>query len=258
MRSTPGLPVLLQAGLAACRSGVADPALEPVPNDLRSTVPADSAEYVGADGPIAITVVFQQPVASDAIQLDLFPPPRAIGQLTLSPTGRVATLHDVELSTAQPASVLLVDGTDLRAPRLVHFFPGSTWSAHGRLGGCITGRPLEPPVSQALVFAVDAAEVSHDADSFLETSRAERFMVTTAEFGTPDCDAYYWMRFLDVSRRYLLFAILDTNRDAAYDIASDWWGVYHETGQPTAVAVAPGVLTAPTWLDIELRPPFTP
>lgn len=242
--------------LAACRSGVTDPPLEPIPNDLRSTVPADSAQNVAGDGPLAISVVFHQPVALDAISLQLVPPAPSRGMTVLSPTGRVATIHDVELSYDQPAYVLVVDGARMVAPRVVHFFPGASTAVTGRLGGCLTGRPPGREASEALVFAIDAGSVAHDGDSMLATSRADRVGVSIADFQIPGCGAFYWIRFLDPTRQYLVFAILDTNDDATYDIQTDWWAVHHTRGESAALPVWPGVIAPPISVDLELRPPL--
>lgn len=228
------LPLL---ALAACGIDKADIGMDTPPLLQREegTSPADStANLYDADG-LDLVVNFNRAFEAGEITLaQIVPRPAELGPIDNPSTNpKQVVFHRAVLETAFPAYHLVFDGPSMPAPVLLTYFSGTPSAFDGGIQGHVfISRGITSP-GDALVYAL--VPIGREAEFELSGNEETLFgrpvlgvtktlLIPTEEGG------WFALGGLEVYRRYLVLAMLDTSRDGVYDREVDWWGFYAEPG----------------------------
>jgi hypothetical protein len=241
----------LAVALAGCGIDKADIKAETPPLQIGTgTSPADSTEFLFDPDGLNLVVGFKRPMEGvEVTHLQLVPKPAVMGQV-LNPGSnlRQIILENVVLDTIFPAYRLVIDGPTMIEPQIVSYYSRNQSAFEGSIQGRLKIARGDGRARNALVYALVPPGVEGDfplhggEDTLLgrPVVGATNTLVLQTEEG-----AWYRLSGLQLYRRYLVFAIIDTNEDGLYEPLEDWWG-YYRNEIDAAVDVASGIALGST------------
>lgn len=225
---------VLAAIAAGCGFDKADIEAETPPLQIGSgTTPADSTEYLFDTEGLDLVVMFKRPMEGrEVTHLQLVPTPAVMGAIdNPAANPRQIVLHSVVLDTIYPAYRLILDGPTMNEPEILSYYSRQHSAFEGAMQGSVMMSRGDGRAAGALVYALVPPGLEGD---FALHGGEATFLGRPIVGATHTLSVYSvegaWFRLagLQLYRRYLVAAILDTNGDGEYDPSEDWWGYYRD------------------------------
>jgi hypothetical protein len=259
--------------LGGCRSSSEPIPLQPVPFQLRSSVPADSVTILSSQ--TDFSAFFDQEIPASEVRVRIIPEPISLG--SVSTHGRTFDQLEIELSARGLAHWLLLDGPRFLRPYRVRVFTGYAGGSYdfpdpdnqpclvvgelgqiGQIEGDVSKSPGGPDPQYTVIFAFHVDDLPADPDPTEIFFLAPPVAIALAELDAQNPgDWGFRMESLLIYEVYALIAVLDTSGDGVYDPREDWWG-YPQDPESRSLSYAEAHIDActPRIGLIELRPPI--
>lgn len=264
--------VLLFVAAVASGCGIdkADIAAETPPLRLGyGTSPVDSTEYLFDPDGLDLVVAFLRPMDGQEItHLQLVPTPSDMGPVRNPASNpRQIVFESVVLDTTYQAYRMVIDGPTMDQPEILSYYSRNKSAFEGAIQGSVSIARGDERARGALVYALVPPGLEGDfplhgeEDTFL----GRPVLGVTKALSIQSLEgAWFRLAGLELFKRYIVVAILDTNDDGIYDPSVDWWGYYADgIGNPLDVASGVGfgsALEPPlpelrTDIDFWIQPP---